>query len=87
MHVGNTYALYIETAVLALAAVAHLVRASSYGRLKGHGFDSRSGHMLGLQVRSPIRSTYKRQLVDVSLPLSFPPSLSLTLKINKHGLE
>ena len=35
---------------------------------KGHWFDSQSGHMPGLQARSPVRGCEK-QLIDVSLPL------------------
>ena len=56
-----------------LPCVAQLVGASSC-KLKGCGFDSRSGHVPSLQVspRSPVGVHYKRQPIDVSLPPPFP---------------
>ena len=43
--------LPLKDPCLALAGVVHMVRASSH-KLKGHGFNSRSGHMLRLLVLS-----------------------------------
>ena len=52
--------------------VAHLVEVSSYTP-KGLGFNSWAEHMP--RVRVP-RWALERQLIDVSLPLSFPPPFS-----------
>ena len=52
----------------ALAVVAQLVGASSY-KPKDHGFNSRSGHMPGLQCLVPNQGTYGSQPTDVSLTL------------------
>ena len=70
-----------------MAGVVQLVGVSAH-RLKGHQFDSRSGHMLGCglwpQVAARVGSNRSMFLshIDVSLlSLSLPSSLS---KINDH---
>ena len=66
--------------------MAQLAGASSYTP-KDEGFESRSGHIPRLQVRSPVGAHVEsNQLkflfhINVSLSLSPPSSLS---KINKH---
>ena len=74
----------------ALAGVAQLVGVSSHNP-KGHGLDSQSGHMPGLQVQSPVRmSTGGSTRMSVSLlHKCFSPSLPLPSpfsKINEHVL-
>ena len=48
---------------------------------KGRRFDSQLGHMPGFAGSVPGQGVYKRQLIDISLPVS--PSLPFSLKINK----
>ena len=62
--------------ILALACVAHFVGTLSH-KPKGCGFNSQSGHIPKLQIRS-WSSAYVRQSIDVSLTsifLSFPLDL------------
>ena len=59
-------------------------------KLKGHLFNSQSGHMPGLGARFPVRGV--RDVIDVSLVhQSFSPSLSISLtfslKVNKYSLQ
>ena len=49
---------------------------------KGHQFDSQSGHMPGLQARSPVGST-REATTHWCFFTSLSPSLPLYLKINK----
>ena len=68
--------------------VAQLVRTLSCTP-KGCGFDSQSGHIPGLWIRTPAGGYLEAinqwfSHTDVSLPLSLPSSLS---KINNHILE
>ena len=50
-------------------------------KAKGRRFNSQSGHMPGMQARSPVRACERQQHTDVSLPFFLPPFPSL--KINK----
>ena len=63
----------------ALASVAQLVGASSR-EPKSHWFDSQSGHIPRLQVRSPVRARAgdsRSMFPSLSLSLSLPPFPSL----------
>ena len=68
------------------ASVAQLVGCRPSCKQKGHWFNSRSGHMLGLQVLSPVRAqTEGRQSVflshiEVSFLLVLSPFPSLLKK-------
>ena len=59
----------------ALANVAQLVGAS-FCKLKGQGFDSRSGHALGLWVQFLVE-VHERHNKSIFLSLSLPPFPSL----------
>ena len=55
-------------------------------KLKGHWFDFQSGHMPGLQARSPLGGMHEQLLGIAFAHLGFSlslPSLPLSLKINK----
>ena len=76
---------------MALASVARLVGSSSH-TLKGHWFDSPSGHRPRLWVRSPVRACMTRQPVDLSFSLSSslplcPPPPSPLSKSNEKWLR
>lgn len=64
-----------------------MVIASACG-LKGHGFDSRQGHIPQVQALfGPGRGVFRKQpndVVDVSLPLSPPLPLSLKSQCKKY---
>ena len=51
--------------------------------LKGLWFDSQSGHVPGLRVRSPVGVSERQPHIDVSLPLFLPPSLPFSVKVNQ----
>ena len=70
---------------IAQTTVAQLVGVSSC-ELKGREFDSQSGHIPGLWVRSLV-SRCKRQLIYVSLPLSLPSPPSLSKKQKQKRKE
>ena len=61
LHIHSSYL----KALIALAGVAQWTECQ-----KGHQFDSHSGHVPGLQARSPQGVREKQPHVDVSLPLS-----------------
>ena len=75
----------------ALAGVAQLVGASS-SKLKGHGFNFRSGHIPGLWSRSPVQvrlqeapdRCFSLTLMFLSPSVFLPSSHS---KIKKHALR
>ena len=66
----------------ALASVAQLVGRALSHKPKGHQFESQSGHVPELQVRSLVRGNVEGNKlmflphIDISLPLSLSPSLS-----------
>ena len=72
--------IYRESRSLALAGVAQWIEHRPENQ-KGHWFDSQSGHMSGLQVRSPVGGVQEAPHTDVSLALFSPPLTCL--KINK----
>ena len=57
------------------------VGSASPCKVKGRWFDSQLGSVPGWRIQSP-DGACERQPINVSLPL-FPPSLSLSLQINK----
>ena len=59
----------------------------SFWKVKGHWFNSWSGHMPGLQVQPPVRVHTRGKLLNASLKHwcfspSLPPSLTISLKTN-----
>ena len=80
--------LSFKEEISVLTSVARVTGASSFTP-KSCSFNSWSGHMSGLWVRSPGQGMCKRQLTDqcfslASMFLSLPSPLS---KINKHVLQ
>ena len=73
--------------LLVLAGVAQLVGASSC-KPKGHGDNSQSGHIPGLQVRYPVGAFARGNLlmflshIDVSLP-PFPSLKSISMSLGE----
>ena len=45
---------------------------ASFCKVKGHWFDSQSGHTPGLQVQSPLGACMRKQPINVSLPPFLP---------------
>ena len=76
---------YLKYTIQALASVAQWVGASSC-KLKGRRFDSQAGYLPGLRIWSQIKEHVRGNRMkflchmDVSLPLSLSPFLSLSLK-------
>ena len=79
--------LLVHYILLVVKAIAHLKMHPSPGwcgsvdwapacEQKGHQFDSQSGHMPGLQARSPVGGAREAPHADVSLPFSLPSPLS-----------
>ena len=67
----------VENDTLALAGVAQEIEQQLVNQ-RGRQFDSQSGHMAGLQARSPMGVALERQPhTDVCLPLFLPPFPSL----------
>ena len=66
--------------------MAQLVGASSR-KPKDHGFNSRSGHILMLQVQVPGWGAYERQQIDVSLLHQYFSSLSLSLPLSLKSVS
>ena len=78
--------MYLEQIHFALAGVAQWIELQT--EAKGRQFNSQSGHMSGLQARSPVGGVQEATNQSISctsvfLFLSFSLPSPLSLKINK----